>query len=80
MVNLGKGTHCHIAFKPRVQQNEARNYTFTWGTTTSECKISVLMTWTILPHALGNKLIIIIDKYVILSANGSSSFTFQLKI
>lgn len=37
------------------------------------------MTRTILPHALGNKLIIIIDKYVMLSANCSGSLTFQLK-
>lgn len=38
------------------------------------------MTWTLLPYALGNKLIIIIDKYVILSTNYSYSLTFQLKI
>lgn len=35
---------------------------------------------TILPHTLGTKLIIIIDKYVILTASYGGSLTFLLKI
>lgn len=38
------------------------------------------MALTVLPYALGKTLIIIIDKYVILSTNYSGSLTFQLKI
>lgn len=74
-LNLGRGTLSHIILKPTDQQNETKNYK-----SLRKYKTQYKMRKTILPRTLGTKLIIIIDKYVILTASYGGSLTFRLKI